>query len=137
MLDAVDLDVITEDGVYDVVELVRVMYSGVQGELLALGPLGLHVVLPEEPLLAAGAKILQVLLVYLQVVIRFSFLIGEILVLAVDIIQLAGTEAVEDVGHLVSDAAVAVDTADGVHVRPRLPPVPYHVQCRVLHGGAL
>ena len=141
MFDAVDLDAVTEHGVDDVVQLVRVVYPGVQGELLALGALGLHVVLPEESLLPAGAGAAQagqVLLVYPQVVLGVALaLLGQILVLAVDIVQLAGAETVEHVGHLVSDAAVPGDAADGVHVGPGLPPVPDHVQGLVLDGGAL
>ena len=49
-----NLDVIAEYGVDNLVELVRVMNPGVEGKFLSLGPLGLDVVLPEEPLLPPG-----------------------------------------------------------------------------------
>ena len=140
MFDAVDLHVVTEHGVDDLVELVRVVDPGVQGELLPLGTLGLHVVLPEEPFLPPGpgpAQPRQVLLVDAQVVVGVSLVVGVVLVLAVDIVQFTRGQAVEHLGHLVSDAALAGVAADGVHVGAGLPPVPDHVQGRVLDRGRL
>ena len=54
MLYPLQLDVATKHGVDDVVEHVRVLHLGLHDDLLTLGALRLHVVLPEVPLLLAG-----------------------------------------------------------------------------------
>ena len=71
VLDPLQLDVPAEDWVDDVIEDVGVLHPGLHHDLLPLGALGLHVVLPEEPLLlarlarrAAGAVLVVVRVIW-------------------------------------------------------------------------
>ena len=74
---------------------------------------------------------------HLQIFVRVVIL-GGVLVLAVDVIQLARAEAVQDLGDLVGDGRISANGADGVHVRPRLSSVPDQaVQRQVLHRSRL
>ena len=57
MLDSLHLNVAAEDGVDDLVQDVRVLHFRLDQDLLALGTLGLNVVLPEVPLLLARAAL--------------------------------------------------------------------------------
>ena len=99
--------IVAEDGVNDIVEFVRVVDGRVERQLLSLRSLGLHVVLPEETLFAFPPR-RSVLLVNLQIFVAVVIL-GGVLVLAVNIIQLARTETVEDLRDLVSDGGVSTD----------------------------
>jgi len=136
VLDPVDGDVVAEDGIDDLVQLVRVVDRCVKGQLLALGPFCLDIVLPEISLFFHARPTL--FLVNLKIFVRVIIFCGIFLVLTVNVIQLARTETVEDVRNLVSNGGVAADGADGVHVRPRLPPVPDEVvQGQVLRRGGL
>ncbi len=56
MLDALQLHVAAENRIHDVVQDVRILDPSGHDNLLPLGPLGLHVVLPEVPLLLAGGS---------------------------------------------------------------------------------